>query len=48
MAELMFGPFASLQVGKYAEYYILSNKYWISNKRCPLNAALIGIVTIFY
>ena len=32
----MFSIFASLQVGKYAEYCISSNKHWALNKCCPV------------
>ena len=33
--ELIFNTFANLQVGKYAEFHISSNKHWASNKRLP-------------
>ena len=36
VTELIFNIFADLQVGKYAEYHISSNKRWASNKHFPL------------
>ena len=36
MAAFIFNIFANLQVDKYAEYCISSNKCWASNKHLPL------------